>query len=381
MKIVYILSGTGTLGGATKSFLHLLEYTIACGSTPLVITPNKKGIYTILFGRGINTIALPYYFNSYPSKKLKSRLASPIKILFNWCSALKLKSICKKFKPDIIHSNTTVNNIGYLAAKWMGIPHIWHIREYGDKDFNITIRHINTRLLEPNNYSIAITKDIARYRNVNGTINNRVIYNGIVTRRSELTIQPKKKYFLYAGRIEKTKGIEDCINAFISLKAETPNDIQLLIAGNPTTDGEAIKSFLIKKLEKIGISTDIQWLGGRNDVSQLMAEALATIVPSQFEGFGRVMPEAMSVGCLVIGRNTGGTKEQFDNGLELTGQEIGLRFETVEELKHHMADIINKGIESYNKMIQAAFTTVNTLYTIEEYRERVLDFYKKILTK
>ncbi len=381
MKIIYILSGTETLGGATKSFLHLLNHVVACGNTPLVITPDKNGIYTILYERGINTIALPYYFNSYPGKKLKSRLACPIKILFNWCSALKLKSICKKFKPDIIHSNTTVNNIGYLVAKWMRIPHIWHIREYGDKDFNINIRHINTRLLEPNNYSIAITRDIAHYRNVNGTINNRVIYNGIVTRQSQLTIQPKKKFFLYAGRIEKTKGIEDCINAFISFKTESPNDIQLLIAGNPTKDGETIKSLLIEQIKKTGLSTEVLWLGGRNDVSKLMAEALATIIPSKFEGFGRVMPEAMSVGSLVIGRNTGGTKEQFDNGVELTGREIGLRFETIDELKIHMINIIQNGTEPYQQMIHDAFYCVNQLYTIDNYGKQIFEFYKQILNR
>ena len=37
--------------------------------------------------------------------------------------------------------------------------------------------------------------------------------------------------------------------------------------------------------------------------------------------------------CLVIGRNTAGTKEQFDNGLDQTGEEIGLRFDSDLELK------------------------------------------------
>ena len=45
-----------------------------------------------------------------------------------------------------------------------------------------------------------------------------------------------------------------------------------------------------------------------------MSKALALFVPSSFEGFGFITVEAMFCGCLVIGRNTGGTKEQFDNG-------------------------------------------------------------------
>lgn len=380
MRITYILSGTTLLGGATKSFINLLNQVIdSKQAIPLIITPDKNGIYIKLKQARINVISLPYYFNVYPKHSFRNYLKNFIKRVLNQSSAFKLWLICRRFKPSIIHSNTSVNDIGYIVAKWLSIPHIWHIREYGDRDFNLNIRFISQRLLAYNNYSISITKDIARHRNVYGKNNHVVIYNGIIHKKNNILNLPKERYFLYAGRIEATKGIEDCINAFISFKTETPNDIQLLIAGNPTKDGETTKSLLIEKIEKHGLSSEIQWFGGRDDVETLMSKALATIVPSKFEGFGRVMPEAMSVGCLVIGRNTGGTKEQFDNGLELTGREVGLRFETVAELKTHMTNIIKNGIESYQQMRQDAFNCVNQLYTIENYGKQVLDFYQKIL--
>ncbi len=381
MKIVYILSGTGTLGGATKSFINMLNHIVECGNSVLVVTPNKDGIYTVLTNRGIPTVFLPYYFNAKPEKRLKSVLANPVKRILNRYSASRLKHLCRKFRPDIIHSNTSVNNIGYLVAKWLDLPHVWHIREYGDKDFNMEIRHLNQRLTERNNYSIAITKDIARHRNVLGTANNRVIYNGIINQQQEIPIGPKENYFLYAGRIEKAKGIEDCIDAFIAFKTESKKDIQLLIAGNPTTDGQHIKSDLIKRINIAGLTNDVHWLGGRDDINILMSKALATIVPSFFEGFGRVMPEAMSVGCLVIGRDTGGTKEQFDNGVEFTGQEIGLRFKTVDELKNHLTAIAKNGLRHYQPMVQRGFLTVNNLYSIEEYGKHIFEFYKYVLNQ
>lgn len=381
MKIIYILSGTNLLGGATKSFLNLLNYVVALGHKPIVVTPDRSGIYTVLRERGIETVVLPYYFDSLPGKKMKSRLSAPVKKLLNYWSAIRLKRICATFKPDIIHSNTTVNNIGYLVAKWLNIPHIWHIREYGDKDFNIHIRDIEARLNAPGNYSIAITKDIARHRKVLGKSSNRVIYNGIINHQNRLTIRPKKNYFLYAGRIERTKGIEDCVNAFISLKTEKPNNVRLLIAGEPTAQGATIKTQLIEELESRNLASDVDWLGGVANIGELMEEAIATIIPSYFEGFGRVMPEAMVTGCLVVGRNTGGTKEQFDNGVELTGDEIGLRFDTTADLKKCMEDIIKNGTEYYHEMLKRAFTTVNSLYTIKEYRVRITDFYKEILNR
>lgn len=381
MKIVYVISGTDILGGATKSFIHLLRHTIKCGNTPLVITPDKNGIYQFLVQSGVKTIALSYYFNVHPRKNIKSFIGNLVKRIFNWYSALRLKSICTFFKPDIIHSNTSVNNIGYLVAKWLDIPHVWHIREYGDKDFNIEIRHLNQRLTERNNYSIAITKDIARHRNVLGTANNRIIYNGIINQRQEITITEKGNYFLYAGRIEKTKGIKDCIDAFIAFKTEIQTDTQLFIAGKATAEGLMLKANLIERLNSVGLTNAVCWLGERDDIGILMSKALATIVPSYFEGFGRVMPEAMSVGSLVIGRDTGGTKEQFDNGLELTGHEIGLRFKTVNGLKEHMAHIAQQGLTPYKSIIHAGFKTVTKLYSVEGYGEKVHDFYNYILTQ
>ena len=38
--------------------------------------------------------------------------------------------------PDIIHTNTGVIHEGLKVAKRLKIPHVWHLREYQDKDFN-----------------------------------------------------------------------------------------------------------------------------------------------------------------------------------------------------------------------------------------------------
>lgn len=49
-----------------------------------------------------------------------------------------------------------------------------------------------------------------------------------------------------------------------------------------------------------------------------MNRATALIVPSPFEAFGLITAEAMFNKCLVIGKDTAGTKEQFDNGQKNT---------------------------------------------------------------
>ena len=119
----------------------------------------------------------------------------------------------------------------------------------------------------------------------------------------------------------------------------------------------------------------------RKDILSLYKEAKALIVPSLSEGFGFITAEAMFCGCLVIGNDTAGTKEQFDNGLEMTGEEIALRYTKQEELVQHLIDVTNEPIKHYEPMILRAQQVVTQLYSTETHAERVYEFYNYILNQ
>jgi glycosyltransferase involved in cell wall biosynthesis len=125
----------------------------------------------------------------------------------------------------------------------------------------------------------------------------------------------------------------------------------------------------------------IKFLGYRTDVYELMLNAIALVVPSKFEGFGFITAEAMFNGCLVIGKNTAGTKEQFDNGLEIKGEEIGIRYNTVEELSQVMLSICRDGIGFYYETIKKAQETVVELYSSNRNADKVFNTYKEIIEK
>ena len=114
-----------------------------------------------------------------------------------------------------------------------------------------------------------------------------------------------------------------------------------------------------------------------------MQETIALIVPSRSEGFGFITTEAMFSGCLVIGNDVAGTKEQFDNGQRLTEKEIGLRYTTQEQLVQHLLDITesvhnNTFTHMYEPMILRGQRVVKQLYTTECNAEQIYQFYKNI---
>ena len=132
------------------------------------------------------------------------------------------------------------------------------------------------------------------------------------------------------------------------------------------------------------LSKDLCFLGLRQDVLQLYSDATALIVPSLSEGFGFITAEAMFSGCLVVGHDVAGTKEQFDNGVELTGEEIALRYTQQEQLVQHLLDItdaVEKGVFSarYEPMILRAQQVVKQLYTSERNAEQIFQEYQEIL--
>ncbi len=110
-----------------------------------------------------------------------------------------------------------------------------------------------------------------------------------------------------------------------------------------------------------------------------MKTAKALIVPSFHEGFGRITAEAMFNGCLVIGRNTAGTKEQFDNGLRIAGREIGVRFTDVNSLADAIGYVSKLSDCEYSEMALMAQNVVQQLYSIEKNTELTYKFLSEII--
>ena len=129
----------------------------------------------------------------------------------------------------------------------------------------------------------------------------------------------------------------------------------------------------------ISISKYIKLLGIRKDILEFYSHAKAFIVPSLSEGFGFITAEAMFSGCLVIGNNTAGTKEQFDNGKEITGEEIALRYSTQEQLIQHLIDVTNNPSLEYEAMILRGQAVAKQLYSIEENANKIHKFYLFII--
>lgn len=100
--------------------------------------------------------------------------------------------------------------------------------------------------------------------------------------------------FLYIGRLQPQKGLQNLIRIFNMAYSKNSN-IHLTIVG----DGpEEIK--LKQMSENMGLSSVISFLGYQPDTSPLYKKAKATVLTSLYEGFPNVLVESIAVGTPVI---------------------------------------------------------------------------------
>lgn len=383
MKIFCILSTSSLTGGSTLSFVQYCTEINKREDIDLVVSvPCKGPAYDYLKSLDVKTEIVPVRFNIYPKATKRNFLLTPIKLLRHLIQNRKQEKILlnhvKWHKPDIIYTNVGVVNIGYNVAKKLDIPHVYHLREYQDLDFGMKIIPSRYRFIEKlqNSYTICITKGIQEYFQLTNNKKSRVIYDGLLTSYKREEENQREKTFLFVGRLTGEKNPSGVIRAFNTF-CKTNQEYKLLFAGSAVSQEEYAK--LLSYCQENDLKDNVCFLGARNDIDSLMQKAYAVIVASEFEGFGRVTTEAMLNSCLVIGRNTTGTKEQFDNGIALTGKEIGIIFDGDEDLceKMHIATSLTK--EKYNEYTKRAKTVVEHLYTPKKCADDIYNFFKYIL--
>lgn len=379
MKVLYILHETSPDKGSWKAAKGLLMGLREMGVDLLVVVPDSNGIFSQLKDEGFNLVMSRYIWDD---TKLGSSLRQKLEWLprmvrrkfyeKRWMS--RMKRVCAEFNPDVIHSNSSVITNGYKLSRCLGVAHVWHIREYGDLDFGLSLKESN-RLIKKNRYSISITRGVREHRGLSSNPDARVIYDGVCDENGIAGQQPKDTYFLYVGALIESKGIKDLIDAWAVFRSEKPDSRYVLkICGGSVPQIDKWKEYA----RRVGIWDSVVWLGVREDVSELMGHAAAVVIPSRSEGFGLVMPEALAAGALVIGRNTGGTKEQFENGFEFTGDEIGIPYETDSGLVEALRKVSENEVDA-SDMILRGQKALMEYYTVGSSARSVLGLYEEIL--
>lgn len=370
--------------GDNIALINIIPSLIKKRVTPFFLVQREGDFSRFLKANGYNFKVIPFTYNIVYSLNKNKHLRWMLYLL-----KLTLYSrnnrryinegtkIINTFKPDIIHTNCSATAFGYLLAQKNQISHIWHLREYmtldHNKEYFPSKNFFLKKLDSANNECICITPDIKEY--FSSKKNKVVIYDGVVEDNLPIIdISNKKNQILFVGRLLETKGIYDVVNAFCKVCKQSDNFTLCIIGDGASTVKENIKKIIeIYDADKI-----VSFLGYRKDIYSLMRESKAIVVASRFEAFGFITAEAMYNKCLVIGRNTAGTKLQLDNCAQYYGFEVGIRYEKQEELERAIDDLIHSDYSIYDKMLSAAQKAVVNFYSKQSSAISVNNLYNRI---
>lgn len=333
MRVLFITHYT-SMYGANKSMLQLIiELKNNYKVKPIVLLPDNGELVENLKKENIEYIVSKFYCWVYQDNKIDF-FKTIIKKLLNNFYEIRLTKLIKNKNIDIVHTNSSVIDMGARIAKNLNKKHIWHIREYGYEDYNLKylIGYKKAcQFFEKNSTKIiAISESISRkYTKLIDNSKVRVIYNGISSIDvKEKNINKTTTNFIIVGVIFENKNQFEAIKAFKILKEKyNKRNIKLTLVG--TGDNEYIKQ--IKNYINQNMLEDyVEFLGYREDISEILSRMDIGILTSKKEAFGRVTVEYMLNSMPVIGTNTGATSEII--GDKVTGflYELGNEWQLAE---------------------------------------------------
>jgi len=312
MKVLVFMSQFYQLGGAERL------------SVDLSIGLNKKGVESDilnLYSRDIPGVSKEekYLLNSgvRSVKYLDLRInPSFVELLL---SIFKLRQMLIEGGYDIIETSLMAPSfLASFSVIGTDVKHVAGIHQVYDVDRDRDLRSIAWKVSSYFNrrtvyYAISdfVRSKWLEYSGVN-KCDVQVVYNSIQDKffdiycdkemlRKQFEIPIGSFVVVYVGRIAAYKGVDVVLDALIPLILEKNAYLLYVGADDMNVPGtREIINDLHSKIDQYKIADRVKFLGYRNDIPELMCLSDVLLHPTNMEGFGLSLVEALAVGLPVI---------------------------------------------------------------------------------
>ena len=266
---------------------------------------------------------------------LRRRYFTPLGLLNRLCrigaAALDLRRQALRLQREqgavVVHSNTTAVLAGALAARWAGVPHVWHVHEITTRPrwFARLMAGCVGLLSDRAVFVSAATRDHVCALSPRVRVKALVIHNGIDTARATdgrrgmlragCGFDAQHVVVGMVGRINWWKGqgkLLDCAAALV------PQDerLRFLMVGGTFDGDDRVRDELLQRIAGLGLRQQVVLQDFRPDVGNVLADIDIFVLPStEPDPFPTVVLEAMAAGLPVVAFGHGGVCEMIEHGV------------------------------------------------------------------
>lgn len=378
MKILFVTHYSDLLG-ANRSLLTLVKYLKEnTNYVPIVLLPHKGQLVDELVNNNITYYKYPLFISIYKRRKLLNVLKGLLKESLNILISAYLYFVFKGLDIRIIHTNSSVTNIGAYLAFLMKVPHIWHFREFAKEHFKC---HFNCgekyQVYIWNNFAsiiVVISNSLKEYYcQLLNKAKIIVVYNGVSIPQNGIVKKEKGNFHIaVTGCVYPEKHQDVILKAInkVVYDYKTTN-LHLHIYGNFESD--EYRSVMLNMVTQLDLDRYVTFYGYTPNVVVKSNFCHIGILASEYEAFGRVTIEYMMNGMIPIVSDSGANKEIIADG------ENGFIFKLndVEDLAKCIHNVIIN-YDTYSYVIEKALQTSN-LYTVSSNANHIISLYNKIL--
>lgn len=359
LRIAYLVRPAE--GGIKNHLLTLLSGLNRERFEPVVICPPVCSLYDEIEQAGYVVLPLNIVDGLAPRRDL--------------ASALKLRAILGKIKPDILHIHSAkAGMVGRMAVAGMIrrprvilTLHSFIFDERTSPKRRRLIAGVDRFLMRWTDRVVAVSQALKdELIDVEGIdpCAISVIHNGI--RFAEVP-KPEKtgKVVGTIARLAPQKGVEHFIRA-AGLVLKTHPEVRFTVVGNGP-----FRADLESLAESLGIRQNIEFLGFRDDALSVAAGFDVFVLASMRETFGITVVEALSQGVPVVASRTGGIREIID------GSTTGLLAEpgSAEDIARQVCKLLeDRGLaarlaEDGRRFVRSTFTAERMVKETEQLYE------------
>lgn len=388
------------MGAKKQNILIVHNYYQIPGGEDTVVANEKR----MLEEHGHKVIL--YTRNNAELKRMSKlrKLLLPVTTVFNPKSYKEIKQLIQKENIEVVHVHNTLNLISpavYYVARAMKIPVVQTIHNFRllcpgatfyrdghicedcvEHGLKCAVKHSCYRGSIAQTLVCVMSTWIHRMTGIYGKINyicltefnkNKLLQlpqiekemtfvkpNFVECRENFVSEEKRKNQFVFAGRLDKLKGIDILFEAWRQMGEEAP---KLIVCGTGPLN-EWCKAFVNSNT----VNIEMRGFVPNQDAIKIISNSKALILPTQwYEGFPMSIVESFSVGTPVICSELGNSGSVVGEGI------TGCKF---------TADNINELILAVKRckgLCQSTLHEYNAKYTEEMNYQMLRRIYKRVI--